>query len=458
MISLTSRPGRSHSPGASSGGAFAPARMLRMPHWLTGSGALPIPHGGRRSGSWHVLAQRRYALYFTGSFVSNLGTWLQNTAQLLLAYQLTHSAFAVGVVTCLQFSGFLVLGPWAPTLADRIGAKRVLVGSQIVSAGVAASMAFLQFTGALTEQLLMAGALGIGLAFTFALPLQTAMVPGLVRDADTRAALAMNSVSYNAGRTVGPVLCVAVFASIGAGWAFALNAISFVAVAVVIVAIYPGHSAEPARHPHDWAGLRVALSRPRILLLLAMVAAVTVCDDPVLVLGPTLARQVLAVPSVWPAYFLTALGLGTALGALVPTRPSTAHRAAIPLLALALSVIVFAAGITAWLSLFAALMAGAAALLTGAATQALLVQTAGPRHATQVMALWAIAWAGSKPVASLADGWLATHLGVFRAALLLALPALAIALLERFLRRPAKDWLKQRMRAFSESRGAVQPL
>jgi MFS family permease len=369
---------------------------------------------------------------------------------------------AVGAVTCLQFSGFLILGPWAATLADRIGVKRVLVGSQILSAAIAGTMAGLQFAGALSVQLLMAGALGIGLAFTFALPIQTAMVPGLAPETDTKAAMAMNSVSYNAGRTVAPVLCVALFASVGTGWAFALNAISFIVFTVVIVAIQPSRATDPGhgtrrdRHSHDWTSLRVALGRPRILLLLAMVAAVTVADDPVLVLGPTLARQVLAVPSIWPAYFLSALGLGTALGALVPTRPSNAQRAAIPLLALAVSVIVFAAGLTAWLSLVAALMAGVAGLLTGAAAQALLIKAAGPHYTTQVMALWAVAWAGSKPIASVADGWLAMHFGVLHAAVLLAMPALAIGLLERFLRPSAKKWLKQRMRAFGQSHGAIE--
>lgn len=419
-----------------------------MAQWLMGSGALPMSRDGR-SASWHVLAQRRFALYFAGSFASNLGTWLQNTAQMLLAYQLTHSAFAVGAVTCLQFSGFLVLGPWAATLAGRMGARRVLIGSQLLSAAIAAAMASLQFAGILDERLLMIGALGIGLAFTFALPVQTAMVPGLVRDADTKSALAMNSVSYNAGRTIAPVLCLAVFASIGTAWAFALNAISFLVFAIVIIAIHPGDAGRLARRPHDWSGLRIALRRPRILLLLVMVAAVTMADDPVLVLGPALAHQVLHVSGTWPAYFLSALGLGTVLGALVPTRPAQSLRAgeqsrhvAESLLLLCVSVAVFAAGISPWVSLLAAVAAGAAGLLTGSAAQALLFRSAHPGQEAQVMALWAIAWAGSKPLASLADGWLASHLDLLRAGLLLAAPGLVVAAIEICLPRPWKEHVK----------------
>jgi MFS family permease len=205
--------------------------------------------------------------------------------------------------------------------------------------------------------------------------------------------------------------------------------------------VRPRAAAPPARQARDWLGLRIAVRRPRILLLLTMVAAVTVADDPVLVLGPPLARH-LAVPSVWPAYFLSALGLGTVVGALVPTRASTARRAALPLLGLAVSVIVFTAGLGAWLSLGAAIAAGAAGLLTGAAAQALLLKTAGPRQATQVMALWAIAWAGSKPLASLADGWLAGQIGVRSTGLVLAAPAIIVALLELFLAPGVKNRLK----------------
>jgi predicted MFS family arabinose efflux permease len=411
-----------------------------------------------KSASWHVLGQHRFLLYFAGSLVSNLGTWLQNTAQMLLAYQLTRSAFAVGLITCAQFSGFLVVGPWAGALADRLGSRRVLVAAQAWSACVAGTLAAMQFRGMLTERALAFGALAMGLAFAFSLPVQTAMAGRLVPEADTKAAMAMNSVSYNAGRTLAPVLCVVVLANIGAAWAFTLNAISFAVFAATIIAVHPSGSITSDRRAKDWLGLRIAIWQPRILLLLVMVATVTIADDPILVLGPALAHRIPGASAVLPAYFLAALGLGTVLGALVPTRPSTARRTAVPLLGLAVSVVVFASGLAAWLSLLAALAAGIAALLTGAASQALLLKTAGPRHATQVMALWAIAWAGSKPIASLADGWLASHFGVFRAGIALATPAITVALLELFLWTRVKNRLKDRARSHTSSHAPIESI
>jgi MFS family permease len=410
-----------------------------------------------RATSWHVLRHRRFRTYFIGSLVSNLGTWLQNTAQLLLAYKITHhSVFAVGLIAFFQFSGFLLIGPWAGTLANRMGRKRVLIGTQVLSAIVAGALALLILTATLTETELIIGALGTGIALTFALPVQNAMVSSLVPKEDTKAAFSMNSVSYNGGRTLAPILCLVVLAYIGPGWVFALNAMTFVFFAITIVWVYPQMTPQ-TKPERAWSGLRFAVRRPRIMLLLAMVAAVTIADDPVLVLGPSLAHQ-LSVSSWWPAFFLSALGLGTVLGALLPTRPSSARRAAIPLAALAISVIVFAVGFTPQISFIAAVVAGISGLLTGAAAQALLLEQAGPRYATQVMALWAVAWAGTKPIASIADGWLASTVGLRWAAALLALPAIGVAILERCPERWFKVILKKFIREYNGTRGhAPQP-
>jgi MFS family permease len=390
-----------------------------------------------------VLRHREFRIYFAGSLSSNIGTWLQNTAQMLLAYKMTHSAFTVGLIACAQFSGFLLIGPWAGTLANRWGRRRVLISTQVLSALVAGSLAILIFLRALHEPELIVGALGTGLALTFAIPVQTAMVSALVPEQDTKAALAMNSVSYNGARTLAPILCLAVLATVGAGGAFALNALSFLIFVVSILAVYPKKELAQTTPPsRAWSGLRFAIRRPRIMLLLAMVAAVTIADDPVLVLGPSLAHH-LSVSSVWPAYFLSALGLGTVIAGLLPNRPASSRWAAFPLGILAISVIFFAFGFSPTISFIAAVVAGVTGLMTGVAAQALLLHEAGPRHATQVMGLWAVAWAGTKPIASLADGLIASNWGLRWAAVLLGAPAICVALLEMCPERWHKTFLKK---------------
>jgi len=405
-----------------------------------------------RHSAWGALRHRDFRWYFCGSLTSNLGTWMQTIAQVVLVYQLTHSVFAVGVVTSAQFAGTLFLGPWAAVVASRIGGRRMLIATQLASSAVAGVLAVLEATHALGENGLILGALVLGLLFTFALPVQTALVPRLVPEnqRDAEAAMAMNSVSYNVGRALAPALSVVVIATIGFKWAFAINSVSFLIYAVTLAGIHPrspGEHAEP-RRVRD--GGRVALETPRILLLLAMVAAVTLADDPVLILGPPLAHQ-LHVSSGWPGYFLSALGLGTVLGSLWPRRgpkswgkSQTSRRAAGWLLLLAVAVVVFSIGIATWVSLAAAFAAGVAALGTGAVTQTQLVRLR-PRYAASVMALWAVCWAGSKPIASLVDGWLASivpHLWIV--AVLLALPAVLLAGAEIVLPRKAKDSIRRK--------------
>jgi MFS family permease len=404
----------------------------------------------KRWGSWRVLRHTRFRIYFAGSLISNLGTWVQNTAQLLIAYKITHSVFAVGLITCAQFSGFLIIGPWAGNLANLMGRKRVLISTQVLSFAVASIMAILILAARLTESELVIGALGTGLAMTFALPVQNTMVSALVPEEDTKAALTMNSVSYNGGRTLAPVLYLVLLANIGAGWAFALNALTFLVFTLIIILVYP--SMTPQTKPERaWSGVHIAVRKPRILLLLAMVAAVTAADDPVLVLGPSVAHQMHA-SSLLPAYFLSALGLGTVLGALVPSRPTSARWTAVPLAVLAISVIAFAFAVSAWVSILAAIAAGLAGLLTGVSAQALLLEQAGPAQATQIMALWAVAWAGSKPIASIADGWLASNLGTPLTAVILGTPALTVAVLELFLARWHKRTLKKFASKYNEFR------
>jgi MFS family permease len=422
--------------------------------------------------AWRALRHPGFRLYFAGSLISNLGTWLQNTAQVLLAYQLTHSVFAVGVVTCAQFSSSLVLGPAAAVVASRMGGRKMLIATQVASAAIAGSLAVLKWSGMLGEGFLIVGALGLGLAFTFALPVQTALVPRLVSEADTEAAMAMNSVSYNAGRAVAPALCVVVIITIGFDWAFTLNAITFVVYAAVLVFTRPRGYARP-RPTRAKDGLAIAMQRPRVALLLAMVAAVTLADDPVLILGPTLAHHA-GVSNDWAGYFLSALGCGTILGSLRPTtdfhlrrvsrwarwvrflpvvhwllhtdpqaqdESLRSRRAAKSLLVLVIAILVFALGLSPWLCLAAAFVAGVAALRTGAVTQTQLVWQQ-PEQVASVMALWAIAWAGTKPLASFADGWIASGHRPLAAATVMVIPALALAILELQLPDPVKTRIK----------------
>lgn len=414
-----------------------------------------ISHDADRRWSWDALAYPDFRHYFVGSVASNLGTWLQNTAQALLAYELTHSVLAIGLVVCAQFSWVLILGPWAGVIVSRArNLKGLLIATQFVSAAAAAAMASFQFAGLLTETWLIAGALIIGLAYCFALPATSVLVPAFVPEHEIRAAMALDSASYNIGRCAAPLLAVLVVSRIGFGWAFTLNAVSFLILVAALAKARPCSELRPNNKAKIMDGWRVVSRDRRIQLLLAIVAAVTITADPVLVLGPALGRH-FSLPETWAGYFLSALGFGTLVASFVPVRrPSRVRHAIYPLLLLWAAVTVFALGFNRWLSLAAALVAGMACLLTGSVARALLYTFIPRQQQPQrpaVMAIWGVAWAGTKPLASLADGVLATFVGAWAvgvlhstwklpsiqaAGVLLAVPALlpGVALIPRLLR------------------------
>ena len=379
----------------------------------------------RKRSPWAVLPQcPDFRWYFIGSVSSDMGTWVQNTAQVLLAYHLTHSVLTVALVTCAQFSSPLVLGPWAGVMTNRFGGRKTLLYTDLVSSAIAGLLAFLQFAGWLNEAWLVTGAIAIGLTFTFALPARNVTIRRLVKPDQTRAAYAMDSVSYNLGRALAPPLSVGIITTIGFGYAFALNAVSFLLFTAVLAFVGQG-STEPERHSRVRDGFLIAYREGRIMIVLLMVVAVTLAADPVLVLGPALASHVFGRSASWSGLFIAALGAGSVLGSVRRSKHTPSLKlAATALAALGCCMISFVLAPQFWFSVVAAGAAGAACLVANSSTRALLAKEAGPLKEASVMAVWAIAWAGSKPLASLTDGLLPSAIGIRATGILLALPAL----------------------------------
>jgi predicted MFS family arabinose efflux permease len=413
-------------------------------------------HKRGRSTSWRVLQKnQRFRRYFIGSVASDFGTWLQSTAQVLLAFRLSHSTLVVGLVTCAQFSSPLFLGSWAGVMTHRFGGRLVMLTTQLTAAVFASLMAILVFTGPINSGMLEVGAVVSGLAFTFALPARNVTVRRLVSPADVEPAFAMDSVSYNIGRAVAPPVSVLLVTAFGFGWAFALNAVSFIVFAACLLLAGAGHDDRAAAGAHAtersklWDGFIIAFREWDILLPLLMVAAVTVADDPVLVLGPSLASHLHTAAS-WSGWFIAALGAGTAIGSFRPSRHSPSLRqSAAALACLAVCMILFVQSPWIWGSLAAAFGAGICCLIANSSTRTLLTMKAGPAREASVMAVWAIAWAGSKPMASLSDGLLAAWLGLKWTGVILALPALipitalGVLIVSKYAKESGVKWFRR---------------
>lgn len=386
--------------------------------------------GTRRQSALRVLGRRNFLPYFVGNLLSNCGTWFQNIAQSLLIYRLTGSAFMVGVVNFVQFAGVVLLAPWTGSAADRYDRKRLIILTQLGSMLVVGALAVLAATGADTVPVVLALALLLGLITAFVTPALQAILPSLVSREDMGAAIAMNSVTFNLSRAVGPVLGAVIVARLGIAWAFALNAGSYAALVIGILLVHPrAQPPRPGHRPRLRESLRLVRDDRELALLLAAVASVSITMDPVNTLGPVFATQLFHRPDTVAGVLIGAFGAGAVLASFFPAAhpdtPLSRVGVLIGVMAAGMAAFAFAPGFGVALAVLAVAGFGYLSGQTRATT--LLQFRVADEQRGRIMALWSVAFLGSRPIASLLDGALATWLGPRVTTLLMTLPALAAA-------------------------------
>src|SRR5262249_12421320 len=186
-----------------------------------------------------------------------------------------------------KYAAVAFLAPWTGSVADRFDRRRILITTQLAATGVTATLTVLVAAGAITPALLIVFAATLSVANAFWTPTMMAFVPSLVEPRHLSTALALNSVTFNVGRAVGPLLATVVINSVGPAWAFGVNACSYLAV---VAGIFAGGSlttpVRPARRPRLRESLRLVPADPRLAGLLAAIAAMNLATDPVITLGP----------------------------------------------------------------------------------------------------------------------------------------------------------------------------
>lgn len=380
--------------------------------------------------SLRVLARRNFGPYFVGNLLSNCGTWFQNIAQALLIYRLTHSTFLVGVVNFAQFAGIILLAPWSGGAADRFDRKRLIIGTQFGSMLVTGTLALLAVAGWDTVPVIIGLALLLGLVTAFGSPAMNAIVPSLVSRDDLPAAIAMNSVTFNMARAVGPVLGALVVARLGIPWAFGLNCLSYAALIGALLIVHPRKQPDrPKERPKLRDSFALLRRDLRLAALLGVVASVSFALDPVSTLAPAFATRVFHHSDTLAGYLIGAFGAGAVIAAVFATgRSETPYRRIAIMLGLLAGGIASFAVLSPLLLAVVALAVGGFGYLAGQTRATTLLQLGVEDHQRgRIMALWSVCFLGTRPLASLIDGSLATLLGIHAAALLMTLPVFAAA-------------------------------
>jgi MFS family permease len=227
-------------------------------------------------GMFRSLNGFNYRMWASGALVSNVGTWMQRTAQdWLVLTQLTHrNATAVGVVMALQFGPMVLLLPVTGFAADHLDRRKLLIATQSAMGLLALGLGILTNTGWAQLWHVYVFAFLLGCVTAFDSPARQTFVSELVVEDDLSNAVALNSTSFNAGRMIGPAIAGVLIASVGTGWVFVINAVSFAAVlcSLTLLRIAELHPANRARRTRGSLaeGFRYVWKRPDLKVILLM--------------------------------------------------------------------------------------------------------------------------------------------------------------------------------------------
>jgi MFS family permease len=367
---------------------------------------------------------RNYRLYFTGQFVSQIGTWLQTAAQSWLILDLTHSAQAVGVLGFCFYGPYALLGLIGGAVADRWDRRTTLLFSQIAMALCAAALAAIVFAHIASVWLIDLIAVVRGVVLVFNSPSRQALMVQLVGRSELGNAIALNSSLNNATRIIGPGIAGILIESTGTGMCFALNAVSFIPVIWAILAMRPSefHTSADVRRREPLiasigTGLRYARHTKTVAVALIMMFVVSFLAINFNVLLPVLARQTMhGGPSVY-GWIAAIFGCGALAGALIAaSRTHVSRRLLIGACALfGVSQLVLA-------PLHSLLGVGIALFVTGiaytmySASTNSIVQIATPGFLQgRVGGLYNYVFIASGPFGSLLVGWLCERGGTMLA-------------------------------------------
>lgn len=369
---------------------------------------------------FRALRVRNYRLFWIGQLISLTGSWMQTTAQSWLVLQLTGSAFALGLVTTLQFLPIMLLSLFGGVITDRFAKQRVILVTQIAALAQAAIFGTLVATGAIQLWHVYVLAAIQGTVNAIDNPARQAFVPELAGREYLVNAVALNSMLFNGARIVGPALAGLIIARVGIAPTLYANALSFVAVIAVLLLMNPREFAASAPRGDGAVGerlaegLRYVWQTPSVLLIMIVVAAIGTFGYNFSVVLPLLAGFVLRTSAEGFGWLSAFLGIGSLLAAITTayTREITPRR--LLLGSAAFSVLLGAVAFSTSFALSAVLLValGFAGITFATTANSLLQLTVPDELRGRVMSLYILLFAGSTPIGGFLIGTLSDIIGV----------------------------------------------
>jgi MFS family permease len=363
-----------------------------------------------------LRGHRNYRLFFSGQLASVCGTWMQNVALYWLILSLTKSPTAVGVLSLARFGPFTLFGLFAGVFADRFDNRRTVMVTQATQMVFSALLAAVTLLGNVQVWQVYAIAMATGLAVVFDLPARQNLTMQLVGRDELPNAIALNSSLFNTARIFGPALAGIVLATAGAGWCFAINSASFLAVLLGLLLMRPDELYKLAGRvrPTLVKGVREAVGYVRadrkMLVLTCMAVVVMSISFNVNVLLPVLAKNTLDAGPRTFGIVTSCFGAGALVGALVAATVAQSRWRFI-----LSSVAVFGVAELLIAPLHSVILVGVLLFVCGicfttyTASSNSAVQLGTPDHLRgRVLGVFFYAWTAPLPLASPLIGWLCT--------------------------------------------------
>lgn len=369
------------------------------------------------SAMFRSFANINYRIWFAGALVSNVGGWMQATAQdwVVLTELTDNDATAMGITMALQFGPPLVLVSVTGWVADRFERRRILLTTQSALLGLAIAVGVLLLSGLMTLPMMFCFALGFGVVNAFDAPARQAFVSDMVSAGDTSNAVALNSASFNLARMIGPAVGGLLIVAIGSGWVFIVNAATFLAMILALAMLRTSLLAPRPKHRNRGglaAGFRYVWGRSDLRVVFVTVFLIGAFGMNFPIFASTMAIEFGAGADGY-GVLSSILAIGSLAGALLAARRDRAR----------VRVVIFAAGgfgVAAFVSSAMPSYASYAVTLmfTGFMIVTLLTtangyvqMTTDPALRGRVLALYMAVIMGSTPVGAPIAGWVADVFG-----------------------------------------------
>ena len=383
--------------------------------------------------TFRSLHLRNFRLFFTGQLVSQIGNWLTLIAQTLLVLKLTDSGIALGALAAAQFGPVLLFGAFAGLIADRSDKRKLLILVQSLAMVQSFALAALAFQDSPPVWAIYVIAAAGGMATAFDNPARRSYVVEMVPEDQITNAVSLNSALMTGSRIVGPALGGLLVATVGFGWAFLLDGLSYIAVIVGLRMIDPTKvrpaPVTPRGRGQVRAGLAYAWGIPELRVPLVMMTVIGTLAFNFQTVLPLFAVRDLGGRDITFSLLMSVVSVGSLLGALRSARRTnvSVHTVSLASAGFGASMLALAIAPNQPIAFAVGIIMGFTSISFMTASTAIVQLRADPMMRGRVLALQAMVFLGSTPIGGPILGAISESLGARYGLAVGALATLAAA-------------------------------